>query len=668
MPDRPPSELPPASVGPLLEIAAGRSHEPRTPHDHAALRQAELLGYHVLCPLDAGGLAEVWRCYHEDLDRDYALKAAHREQPQANELIRREAETLKQCAGPGVVALEAQGGDGDHRFLILEFIDGDPLDEYTIHGNRRPEEVADLVARVCQIVARVHAKGYLHGDLKPSNILVRAEDQEPILIDFGLACRQNAQGAAITGDFQRGGTERFLAPEYRHESGWLPTVAGDIYALGKTLEFLVGPDDAPLPKSLQRIVERACHPAPDRRYATPVLMAQALNDWALHKRRPARTQYFVMAAALLLGTSAAVLLWPANPSSPTIDATPVAVASANPLDGILRAIAADENVSALQQLGAVPEPQRGWEWRHLWSRASLPPSVTHLVYPRPGTASSIAPSGSRVLVGTHDRTLYWIDFDGAVTTVATAPELGSVTHAVARLDGTFLATDITGRVWMETERGLQAVLQLPADRPQVCWPAANPKQFFFWSHISQNLGLIDLDTRRWEALRQSDLVLPAPSSPGASLAVDRQPGGFTSTFLNPAGMPTTRDTFPPQEIPTCLDRDPDTGQAVVGTNRGSLRVYHPDGSLWHTLTLRADEAVTAAVITSDENRLFAADDTQLYVIDLGTGDVVLTLPTNTPGLVRDIHWDQHSGTLILATDLGATQWKAADYNTIMASR
>lgn len=669
MTDREPSSLPLESIGPLLEIAA-KGIESQPAQDHPALQQAELLGYHMACPLGAGGLAEVWRCYREDHDREYALKTARQDQPDTHELIRREAEVLSECAGPGVVKLEAQEGDDEHRFLILEFIDGDSLNEYVACGSRSTHDVANLIAQVCRIVARVHRKGYLHGDLKPANILIRADDQEPILIDFGLACRQNAQGAAITGDLHRGGTDLFMAPEYRHEAGWLPTIAGDIFALGKTLEFLLDLVDAPLPKPLQRIVKRACHPDPACRFATPSVMADALNVWSSPQRRSfSMVQRFGAVAALLVTIGTAAFFLPTNNTPPpAMNATAPANAAANPFATVISAIAADQNTTALRQLDAFPETQRGWEWRHLWSRASLPPSVTHLVFPHPGTACAIDPSGSQILVGTHDRQLFWIDFDGHTTPVSVPPQFGPVAHAVVRTDGTLVAADMTGRVWQETPKGLQTVIQLPQDRPQVCWPAADDTHLYFWSHISQNLGRIDLATRRWDNLRQSNLVLPAPSSPGASLAVDRKAPGFAATLLDRAGAATMQDNFPQNELPTCVDVDPHTGQAVVGTNQGNLRVYHLDGTAWHTLTLRPDEAVTAAVITSDEARLFAADDLYLYVVDLDTGQILLTLPTNTPGLVRDIHWDRHTGTLILATDLGATQWKAADYNTILASR
>jgi serine/threonine-protein kinase len=117
-------------------------------------------------------------------------------------------------------------------FLVTDFIEGEHIDDYVGRiGNLR--DVIRLFIQVAQAVSAVHAQGIVHGDLKPSNILVDSRGQ-PHVIDFGVTIglkQTSAESERIMGGFS--GTPRYMAPEQFQNSD--VDFRSDIYSLGLTM-------------------------------------------------------------------------------------------------------------------------------------------------------------------------------------------------------------------------------------------------------------------------------------------------------------------------------------------------------------------------------------------------------------------------------------------------
>lgn len=203
-----------------------------------------LLGdrYEVLSSLGSGAAANVFRI--RDL-RGGAVRAAKvlKTENAANaEILARfedEFRILRTLHHPHLPDVFNYGWTGEGgRFLVMELVDGEPLDRYF---RAHPEDIWVILYQLCEVLVFVHARNLLHQDIKPSNILVSraasVDGGRPIikLIDFGLTHRRGT-GAAV----RLVGTAEYIAPEVVRGERAL-TRAVDYYSLGATLfELLCG--------------------------------------------------------------------------------------------------------------------------------------------------------------------------------------------------------------------------------------------------------------------------------------------------------------------------------------------------------------------------------------------------------------------------------------------
>jgi hypothetical protein len=218
--------------------------------------------YLLLEVLGEGGSATVFRA-ERDLDgvrQQVALKLLHRGlyAPEAQRLFRRERQALASLSHPNIAHL-IDGGvtDSGHPYLVMEYIDGQPITQYAAQQQLGVRARLRLLAVVCRAVASAHRALIVHRDLKPSNILVDDEGRVKLL-DFGIAKLLDEDlaeaGATRTGYAPL--TPGYAAPE--QYTGEAISTATDVYALGVVLhELLLGerPARQPAQRPSARIAE-----------------------------------------------------------------------------------------------------------------------------------------------------------------------------------------------------------------------------------------------------------------------------------------------------------------------------------------------------------------------------------------------------------------------------
>lgn len=201
--------------------------------------------YTLLRRIDAGGMGVVYEAQRDDehLTQRVAIKVVKRGMD-SEEVLRRfraERRTLAALSHPGIARLLDAGVTPDARpYIVMEFVDGTPIDAYCARQGMATDERVRLFRRVCDAVRAAHHSLVVHRDLKPSNILVTHEG-EPKLLDFGIAkvLGPHSRAESVTAPQFRRLTPEYASPE---QIRGLPiTTASDVYSLGVVLfEVLTG--------------------------------------------------------------------------------------------------------------------------------------------------------------------------------------------------------------------------------------------------------------------------------------------------------------------------------------------------------------------------------------------------------------------------------------------
>lgn len=225
----------------------------------------EFLGterYAVLRRVGVGGMGVVYAVEDRTRGQVVALKTLLRWNATEIYRLKREFRTLADIAHANLVPLYELEVDADQCFITMELVDGVALGDY-VRGGNEPAELVERVRRCLpQLVAGVqelHRCGTLHGDLKPSNVLVTS-DGRVVILDFGLATGLAANRGPDQGT---AGTPAYLSPEQCGAAS--ASEASDWYAVGATIyDALTGqpPFDGPLVDLMQRKV--TADPVPPR--------------------------------------------------------------------------------------------------------------------------------------------------------------------------------------------------------------------------------------------------------------------------------------------------------------------------------------------------------------------------------------------------------------------
>ena len=244
-----------------------------------------------------GAMGEVWRA-RDAAGRAVAVKLL-RPGAEADRFVR-EVETLAAVEHEHVVRLLGSGREGERRWVVMELVEGGSLADLLAIGALGPEGLAAVLRGVASGLAALHARGVVHRDVKPGNVLLDAH-LSPRLVDFGLASFVEEVGR-LTGSQEAVGTPFYMAPEVL--GGARPGPPADVWAVGVILlEGLRGAHPlagVPLPVALRR-VRTGELPAPPA--STPPWLLAALR--AALALDPARRPGARELAAMLASPAAA---------------------------------------------------------------------------------------------------------------------------------------------------------------------------------------------------------------------------------------------------------------------------------------------------------------------------------------------------------------------------
>ncbi len=229
---------------PTLQSDIGRGSRPQTltgRGKHTSIAPGQLLGhtYRIEALLARGGMGEVYRARHAELDTEHAIKIILPEladDTRIVDLFRREASVLRTIRHEAIVGYEGVFRDENGRlYLVMEFVDGPSLSKMLKQQPLHVGQLRLLRDRVADGLASAHEQGVVHRDLSPDNVILPAGDVgKAKIIDFGISKLVDPAAKTIVGtDFA--GKYSYVSPEQVGLFGGDVDARSDIYSLGLVL-------------------------------------------------------------------------------------------------------------------------------------------------------------------------------------------------------------------------------------------------------------------------------------------------------------------------------------------------------------------------------------------------------------------------------------------------
>src|SRR5262245_18888262 len=292
---------------------------------------ARLGPYEILSLMGAGGMGQVYKARDTRLDRVVAIKLLspdHADRPDRRHRLEIEARAISSLNHPHICTLFDVGEHDNRIFIVMEYVDGETLDDRLIRGPLEPQEVLRYAGQIADALDCAHRQHIVHRDLKPSNVMLTRSGAK--LLDFGLARapllesrrllstasfdhrRATAEGTII-------GTVQYMAPEQLE--GKEADARRDIFAFGTLLYEMAtgrkafdgdsqasiiasilkghppaisavrqGQSHDGLPKSLDYLTERCLAKNPDERWQTARDLKAAI-DWLADGHDPRRERF-----------------------------------------------------------------------------------------------------------------------------------------------------------------------------------------------------------------------------------------------------------------------------------------------------------------------------------------------------------------------------------------
>ena len=206
--------------------------------------ESTLLQYRLVEKIGAGGMGEVWRAHDVTLDREVALKFLPAGAARDATLVERflaEARALAALNHPDIVTVYEFREHEGRPLIAMEYVRGRTLKELLPSDGLEPARLIEIGRRLAGALAAAHARGVIHGDLKPANVMI-GDDGRVRVLDFGLARFRRTPRAAsadadrtltLAGDPHITGTPAYMAPEQLQ--GCPADERSDLFALGVVL-------------------------------------------------------------------------------------------------------------------------------------------------------------------------------------------------------------------------------------------------------------------------------------------------------------------------------------------------------------------------------------------------------------------------------------------------
>ena len=345
------------------------------PTDGSESSSSQRLGrFHIERQIGRGGQGVVYEATDTRLHRRVALKVLsdHRGWfPEARERFKREAEAASKIDHPNICAVHESGEAGGQLYIAMRYVEGESLAKRidSWRENRHPSDANDtttqpssrtgiaavltLIQKVARGLHKAHEAGLVHRDIKPGNIMITV-DEEPLILDFGLARDELSDSDTLTHDGDLLGTPAYMSPEQLMAQRVPLDRRTDVYSLGATLYeclTLQRPFEAPtradlyqeillhdppsatslnrqIPRDLEVVLQTAMEKDRNRRYQTALSFAEDIERFLSHEpvlaKPPGlgyRTKKFVeryrvqviavalVFAVLLVGIASTTFLW-----------------------------------------------------------------------------------------------------------------------------------------------------------------------------------------------------------------------------------------------------------------------------------------------------------------------------------------------------------------------
>ena len=200
--------------------------------------------FEILSVLGEGAFGTVYKAHDPQLDRDVAIKVPRfgaMQSAEDRERFLREARAAASLHHAQICPVHEVGTIDNRDYIVMAYIDGKPLSKVIqTQGKLSDKQIVSVIRKLALALQEAHDKGIIHRDLKPANIMINRKG-EPVIMDFGLARRDNSGDAQISQSGQIMGTPAYMSPEQARGDGKLVGPAADIYSLGVVLyELLCG--------------------------------------------------------------------------------------------------------------------------------------------------------------------------------------------------------------------------------------------------------------------------------------------------------------------------------------------------------------------------------------------------------------------------------------------
>ena len=204
----------------------------------------QLSHYQIIKKLGAGGMGEVFLAQDTRLERKVAIKilpAKSSEDDHARKRLIREAKAAATLDHPNICTIHEVNEEGDHPFIVMQYIEGETLWNKVRNNPLAPAEVVNIGIQAAEALAEAHSHGIIHRDIKSQNVIITPRGQVKVL-DFGLAKQlQNEQAidkeakteTQLTEQGQIMGTVGYMSPEQLR--GGNIDARSDVFSLGVTL-------------------------------------------------------------------------------------------------------------------------------------------------------------------------------------------------------------------------------------------------------------------------------------------------------------------------------------------------------------------------------------------------------------------------------------------------